>query len=224
MTQSGLSWRWPLWVAMIYSGVCLLLLYFFIPETYGPVLLQRKARELRKVDPLGNKDVYAEHERGDWSLRGVVRRTVVRPIKMVRREKILVFLTIYLSFVYGVLYSRKNFRTSHTNVSAESSSVVFEALPVVFVAKRNFSVSHLGLIYAGTFCTSVGRPDLILFRSCRCRYSSRRDNLCLALKGYRRAREEMGGFPTTRAPTIRCYSRWPPSDDRVFLARLDRRV
>ncbi|KAF9788500.1 MFS general substrate transporter [Thelephora terrestris] len=129
MTQSGLSWRWPIWVAMIYSGVCLLLLYFLIPETYEPVLLQRKARKLRKVDPVGNKDVYAEHERGDWSLRGVIRRTVLRPIEMVLREKILVLVTIYLSFVYGVLYA------------------LFEALPVVFVAKRNFSVAHLGLIY-----------------------------------------------------------------------------
>jgi MFS transporter, DHA1 family, multidrug resistance protein len=110
MTQSGLSWRWPIWVAMIYSGVCLLLLCFLIPETYGPVLLQWKARKFRKADPIGNKYVYAEHERGDWSLKGVIRRTVLRPVEMVMREKILVFVTIYLSFVYGVLYSCKCFR------------------------------------------------------------------------------------------------------------------
>lgn len=92
---------------MIYSGVCLLLLLFLIPETYAPVLLQWKARELRRVDPVGNKDVYAEHERGDWSVKGVIRRTLLRPVEMVVREKILVFVTIYLSFVYGVLYSRE---------------------------------------------------------------------------------------------------------------------
>jgi DHA1 family multidrug resistance protein-like MFS transporter len=95
---------------MIYSGVCLLLLYFVIPETCGPVLLQWKARRLREVDPIGNKDVYAEHERGDWSLKGVTRRTLLRPVEMVLREKILVLVTIYLSFVYGVLYSREYFR------------------------------------------------------------------------------------------------------------------
>ena len=88
----------------------MLLLYFLVPETYGPVLLQWKAREFRKADPVGNKYVYAEHERGDWSLKGVMRRTVLRPVEMVMKEKILVFVTIYLSFVYGVLYSRKRFR------------------------------------------------------------------------------------------------------------------
>jgi len=84
-----------------------LLLYFFVPETYEPVLLQWKARELQKADPVRNKDVYAEHERGDWSLKGVMRRTVLRPVNMVLKERILVLVTIYLSFVYGILYSRE---------------------------------------------------------------------------------------------------------------------
>ena len=78
--------------------------YFIVPETYGPVLLQWKARELRKADPVGNKDAYAEHERGDWSVMGVVRRAVFRPVEMVLKEKILALVTIYLSFVYGILY------------------------------------------------------------------------------------------------------------------------
>ena len=99
---------------MIYSGVCLLLLYFVVPETYAPVLLQWKAKELRKADPVGNKDVFAEHERGDWSAKGVIRRTVFRPIEMVLKERILVLVTIYLSFVYGVLYTREFSRTPST--------------------------------------------------------------------------------------------------------------
>lgn len=107
----------------------MLLVYFAVPETYAPVLLQRKARGLRKADPVGNRDVYAEHERGDWSLKGVARRTILRPVKMVLNEKILVLVTIYLSFVYGVLYS------------------LFEALPIIFVEKRHFSAAQLGMIY-----------------------------------------------------------------------------
>lgn len=109
MAQSGLSWRWPLLVAMIYSGVCFLLIYFIVPETYGPVLLQWKARELRKADPVGNKDVYAEHEREDWSIKGVIYRTVFRLVEMVLKEKILISVTVYISFVYGILYSRECF-------------------------------------------------------------------------------------------------------------------
>ena len=56
---------------------------------------------------MANKDVYAEHERGDWSLGGVILRTASRPIEMLFKEKILVLVTIYLSIVYGVLYGRE---------------------------------------------------------------------------------------------------------------------
>lgn len=158
----------------------MLLLCFFIPETYGPVLLQWKAKGIRDADPVGKKYVYAEHERGDWSLKGVIRRTVLRPIEMVMKEKILVFVTIYLSFVYGVLYSCKCFRILCAIASAKSRPIVFEALPIVFVAKRHFSVAHLGLIYIGELCTFAGMPQLIHSRSCLHRNSSRGCDLRLA--------------------------------------------
>ena len=83
-----------------------MLLYFIVPETYEPVLLKWKAKELRKADPVRNNNVYAEHERGDWSLKGAVRRTVIRPVEMVLKERILVLVTIYTAFVYGIFYSR----------------------------------------------------------------------------------------------------------------------
>ena len=53
-----------------------------------------------------NKDVYAEHERSDWSVKGVLHRTLYRPIQMLFIEPILLLVTIYLSLVYGVLYAR----------------------------------------------------------------------------------------------------------------------
>ena len=95
---------------MIYSGVCLVSLYFLVPETNGQVLLRWKARELRKADPVANKDVYAEQEQGDWSPKGVISRTLSRPVEMLLKEKILVLVTIYLSFVYGVFYARECLR------------------------------------------------------------------------------------------------------------------
>ena len=156
MAQNGLSWRWPLWVAMIYSGVCLFLIYFVVPETCAPVLLKWKAMELRRADPVGNKNVYAEHERGDWSAKGVARRTVFRAAEMVLKEKILVLVTIYLSFVYGLLYACECPRTPSILALTESRSVVFEVLPIVFVEKRHFSVQQLGLIYICMFLASPG--------------------------------------------------------------------
>jgi len=59
---------------------------------------------LREADPNANKALYAEHEKQDWSIKGVVHRTVYRPFRMLFLEPILVLVTIYISVVYGVLY------------------------------------------------------------------------------------------------------------------------
>lgn len=224
MAQNGLSWRWPFWVVMIYSGVCLILHCFIVPETFAPVLLQRKARRLRKADPVGNKDVYAEHERGDWSAKGVIHRAVFRPVEMVLKEKILVLVTVYLSFVYGILYCRECFWTPFSLVLIEPHPIVFEALPVVFIEKRNFSYRQLGLIYMGMFHASAGCLGLTLFQSCLWRRPPGGCNLCLGFEEDRGARGKMGGFPTSGDKTNRCNSCRSTPGSRLLLARLDRRI
>ena len=80
----------------------------FLPETYAPVILLKKKNKLRKEDPVGSKDLYAEHEKQDWSLMAVIRRTIFRPFHMLALEPILVMVTIYLSIVYGLLFGRKH--------------------------------------------------------------------------------------------------------------------
>ena len=106
---------------MIFGGVSIAIA-LFIPETYAPVLLQNKvsseywdlqsmliriwfqAKRLRKADPERNANLYAQHEKEDWSWRGVIDRTIYRPFKMLFLEPILVLTTLYLSMVYGLLY------------------------------------------------------------------------------------------------------------------------
>jgi len=93
---------------MIFAGFCTLLLIAILPETYAPVILLKKARKLRRQDRVMNKDLYAEHEKGDWSAKGILDRTLFRTFKMLALEPILLLTTIYVSIVYGLLYSRKN--------------------------------------------------------------------------------------------------------------------
>ncbi len=92
---------------MMFAGACTVLALIFLPETYAPVLLQWKAKRLRKTDPETNAKLYAEHERSDWSFQGILHRTLYRPIKMIYQEPILLLVTVYLSLVYGILYARK---------------------------------------------------------------------------------------------------------------------
>lgn len=103
--KDGDSWRWIFWVMMIFAGICTVIVVPTIPETYAPIILMKKARRLRYSEPVKNKDLYAAHEKGDWSFKGVISRTIFRPFKMLALEPILVLTTVYISIVYGLLYA-----------------------------------------------------------------------------------------------------------------------
>ncbi|KAI9457468.1 MFS polyamine transporter [Lactarius psammicola] len=127
-TSNALGWRQVFLVMMIFAGFCTLL-GLFVPETYAPVLLTQKAKHLRAADPVKNKDIYAESERVSWTINAILERTIFRPFKMLLVEPILLLTTIYTSLAYGVMYG------------------MLEAVPVIFVRTRHFSVSNDGLIF-----------------------------------------------------------------------------
>ncbi|KIM38587.1 hypothetical protein M413DRAFT_447793 [Hebeloma cylindrosporum] len=137
--QSSVTWRWVFWVMLIFAGVCSIVMFIFMPETYSPIILQKKVKRLRKEDPVGSKHLYCEHEKQDWSYMGVIRRTLFRPAKMLVLEPILLLITIYTAVVYGLLYA------------------LFQAFPIVFVTRRGFTISQNGLIFIGVgIGTTVG--------------------------------------------------------------------
>lgn len=43
------DWTWTIWQLIWISGFALVALFFFLPETYGPNILYRRARRLRKI-------------------------------------------------------------------------------------------------------------------------------------------------------------------------------
>jgi DHA1 family multidrug resistance protein-like MFS transporter len=125
-----------------------------------------KARRLRKAEPKRNQDIYAEHENLDWSFAGVIHRTIYRPFYMLYKEPILVLVTIYLSIVYGVLYGRESFLSPHQNQCSSISTSVFEALPVIFIQKRGFTIPQNGLIFIGVgIGSTIGALFNVLFSS-----------------------------------------------------------
>ncbi|KAH8826531.1 MFS polyamine transporter [Flagelloscypha sp. PMI_526] len=131
IVSNGVSWRWVYWVMMIFAGVSSVIAALTLPETFAPVILRKKARRLRKADPVANAHVFASLEREDWSLRGVLHRTLYRPIIMLAKEPILVLVTIYLSLVYGVLYA------------------LFSAFPIIWIQTRQFTIWQSSLIFIG---------------------------------------------------------------------------
>ncbi|KAK7451300.1 hypothetical protein VKT23_012641 [Stygiomarasmius scandens] len=131
IAESDVSWRWVVWVSMIFAGFAASCAILFLPETYAPLLLLWKAERLRKEDPEGTKNLHAEHEKLDFSVRGILHRTVWRPFQMLGMEPILLLITIYTSLIYGVLYA------------------LFEALPLIFSVKHGFSPGESGLVFIG---------------------------------------------------------------------------
>lgn len=127
VSSSHLGWRWIFWIIMILAGTVFLVNLFWLPETYAPVLLQNKAQRLRKEDPVRNADLYAPQERADWSPKGILKRTVYRPLHMLTSEPMLLVVTVYTSMVYGLLYA------------------TFEAFPLVWEVKHKFSPGLTGL-------------------------------------------------------------------------------
>ena len=98
----SVSWRWVEWTTLIMSGLVLILVVIFQPETYAPVLLAWKAQHLRKVT--GDPRFVAEMEiRGEPFLRRLG-TALYRPF-LLTLEPIVLLVTLYLTVIYIVLFT-----------------------------------------------------------------------------------------------------------------------
>lgn len=96
---STVSWRWTFWVALIIAGFSLSLL-IFAPETYGPTILRRRARRIRKET--GNSRIIAPAELEKKGARQMITVILMRPLRMLISESIVLFTCLYLSLVYAI--------------------------------------------------------------------------------------------------------------------------
>lgn len=91
---SLVSWCWPFWIVLIILGIFLPLLGT-LPETYSPILARK-----RDCNISGNSTNHfsQQHEqRNGFSV-------LTRPFVMATTEPILLFSSLYMALVYGILY------------------------------------------------------------------------------------------------------------------------
>ena len=98
---STISWRWCFWIALIYSGVSFVPL-LFMPETYGPVLLKRRAVRMRREKPECRAFAPIEMEGRGW--KQIVTVVLTRPIRMYLFEALMLLTCTYLALIFGILY------------------------------------------------------------------------------------------------------------------------
>lgn len=102
IVESYLGWRWTMYLTGIMSGTALTAVVFFMEETYAPIILVRKAQEIR--DRTGNWGVHAVHENVRLDFGEIVTKTITRPLRMLVTEPIILLLAIYNGFCYLILY------------------------------------------------------------------------------------------------------------------------
>jgi DHA1 family multidrug resistance protein-like MFS transporter len=57
---SAKGWTWTIWQLLWVSGFTFVLLFFFLPETFAPNILARRARQVRRIT--GNSQYMSESE------------------------------------------------------------------------------------------------------------------------------------------------------------------
>ncbi|PCH06485.1 Major facilitator superfamily domain, general substrate transporter [Penicillium occitanis (nom. inval.)] len=102
MGSSSLDWRWNMWVVVIIGLGASLLCVFVYPETYPPAILRAKALALRRRT--GDPNIKTSSDEEGFTLGEITRVYLIRPFWLFVTQPILALLTLYQSFVYGVMF------------------------------------------------------------------------------------------------------------------------
>ena len=119
IVNSYLGWRFTEYITSFLIFAIFAIDLFFLPESYAPVLLQRKANHLRHTT--GNWALHAKLDEKEMTIKYVVHSYLERPLRMLFTEPIIFALAMYNAFVYGLLY------------------ILFEAFPIAFEDVRGYT-------------------------------------------------------------------------------------
>ncbi|KAJ5247442.1 hypothetical protein N7468_002425 [Penicillium chermesinum] len=124
------GWRWVMGFLAAFSGAVWIMGSVLIPETYGPVLLRRRAARLSKL----SGKVYrskTDIEQGRVALGEAFKIALSRPWILLLREPIVFLLSLYMAIIYGTLY------------------MLFAAFPIVYEEHRHWNQGVSGLAFLG---------------------------------------------------------------------------
>ncbi|PHH91594.1 hypothetical protein CDD83_11063 [Cordyceps sp. RAO-2017] len=102
IAKSHLGWRWTSYLPAIVGFVAAFLSMLFQKESYPPVVLVEKARKLRRLT--GNWCIHAEQELIEVNIKSLATQYISRPLRILFTEPIVFLITLYTSFLYGLLY------------------------------------------------------------------------------------------------------------------------
>ncbi|KAJ7267696.1 MFS transporter [Mycena haematopus] len=127
--NQNLNWRWTYRILLIWTGIEMMAIFLFVPETYAPVLLKRKAAKLRRET--GDESYWAPLERRDRSLARSLMLSCYVPFKLLIFERMALLLDTWNALLLGILY------------------LMFQAFPIIFEEGHHFNVQSTGLSFLG---------------------------------------------------------------------------
>ncbi|AMD18581.1 HBL321Wp [Eremothecium sinecaudum] len=118
------DWRWAIWIQLL-AGAAIFPFIVIMPETNKTIILQKRA----KKRGLNVRKPSAEELRA--FLKATFTTTIFRPLKMLMVEPIVFVFSLYVSFVFAVLFA------------------FFESYPLIFRQLYHFSMGNYGLTFLG---------------------------------------------------------------------------
>ena len=143
ITQSYLGWRWTEYITGIMGALALILDLFLLEETYTKTILQKRAANIRKET--GNFAIHHVSEEEVITFKDLVEKHLLLPLKLLFLEPIVLLITIYTAFIYGILY------------------LFLEAYPIVFAQYRGINMAVATLPYIGLIIGVLIGCGIVIF-------------------------------------------------------------
>ncbi|TVY34489.1 Efflux pump [Lachnellula subtilissima] len=124
------GWRWVEGLMAIFTGALWIIGTLTIPETYSPLILRRRAKQLSKQTGKVYKSKM-ELEGGTKTAGQEFKTALSRPWVLLFTEPIVFLLSVYMAIIYGTLY------------------MLFGAFPIVYQEARGWSPGIGGLSFLG---------------------------------------------------------------------------
>lgn len=145
IVMSRLGWRWTAWITLIISAFFGTIALVLCPESYAPVLLQRRAS--KKRFETRNWAIHAPADENPVDMKSIVDKYLFRPFQMILTEPILDLITIYMAFIYGILY------------------LFFESYPIAFQQSRGWNLGVGALPFLSILIGVVIGAGIIVYNS-----------------------------------------------------------
>lgn len=99
LVVSKLDWRWMFWIMAIFSGCIWVFAYFFLHETYGPIILQERKQQLEKEQSGKGKKFKVEGADSSPVMKRILNASQ-RPLRILFTQPIVLIMSAYQAAIF----------------------------------------------------------------------------------------------------------------------------